>query len=43
MIVNSIAIGRSPEEILLERERKPVHRAHGGRRLFKRVYFFWLS
>ena len=34
MIVNSIAIGCSPEEILLERERKPVHRAHGGSRLF---------
>ena len=33
MIVNSVAIGCSPEEILLERERKPVHRAYGSRRL----------
>src|SRR5438094_3712354 len=42
-VVEAIAIGCSPEEILLERERKPVHRAHGGRRLFKCAYFFSLS
>ena len=33
MIANSTARSEAPEEILLERERKPVHRAHGGSRL----------